>query len=350
MIGRREPYIRANCLFGFDDLVHSSGGDLHTLADQAGLPREAFSNPDILISWPRQGIFCELAAQEPGRPNFGLDHAFSLPNTYPTAGAAIFLSQITHTFEEWLDACERYARYYTNAWVPLLIRDGGPFAYVRLLKDPLAKSPRQQTEGLVATFYRMARTVIDATDEKAHLIRFRHARPCDTQPHEALFDCPVEFEAAHNELVFPHEYLNRPTNGRLAGLEPLLDLYLRYRIAKMPLYDQSVAATVAAGIPIVLNTSLCNLEYFAVSLGLSPKKLQRLLQQENTSFSAILDKVRESLACEMLETTDVPISNICGLLGYTALPAFNLAFKRWVGVAPSIYREFNRRKEKDCDS
>lgn len=64
---------------------------------------------------------------------------------------------------------------------------------------------------------------------------------------------------------------------------------------------------------------------------------------QGLSFSAILDDVRESLAREMLETTDVPIGNICGFLGYAALPAFNLAFKRWTAMSPSAYRERNQR-------
>lgn len=304
----------------------------------------------MLISWPRQGHFCEVAAQELDRPNFGLEHALSLPDTYPNAGASIFLSQITRTFEEWYRACERYARYHTNAWTPLLIVDGSPLACVRLLENPLVLPPRHQTEGLIASLYRMGRKVLNAApDEKAVVVRFRHAKPDDTQMHHDLFGCPVEFQATHNEFVFPREYLARPTNGRLVKLKPLFDTYLRYRIGSMPLYDQSIAATVAVGIPALLGTSLCNAEHFAASLGVSPKKLQRLLREEGTSFTMILEDVRGSLAREMLETTDVPIGNICGFLGYSALPSFNFAFNRWTGMSPSAYRAIHRKSGAGLD-
>lgn len=343
LTGRREAYIRADCLFGFESLIRSFGGDPYDFAERAGLPREAFSNSNMLISWPRQGIFCELAAQELGRPNFGLEHALSLPDTYPNAGAAILLSQVTATFEEWFHACARYARYHTDAWTALLIVDESPLACVRLLENPLVMPPRHQTEGLVASLHLMAKTVLGAeSDEKAHVVRFRHARPEDTRLHQEIFDCPVEFEALHNEFVFSSEYLARPTNGHLVKLKPLLNAYLRYRLGNMPLYDQSIRATVAAGIPAVLGTSLCNAEHFAMSLGLSAKKMQRLLREEGTSFSTLLEDVRQSLAREMLETTDIAIGNICGILGYAALPSFNLAFKRWTDMSPSVYRELNR--------
>lgn len=350
LLGRQEPYIRADCLFGFDALIRSFGGDHYDLADRAGLPRQAFTNSNMLISWPREGIFCELAARELDRPNFGLEHALSLPPTYPNAGAAIFLSQITRTFEEWFRACACYARYHTNAWTPLLIVDDGPLARLRLLENPLVMSPRHQTEGLIATLYLMARTVLSATTEKNQLVRFRHPKPHDTRLHQEIFDCPIEFEAPYNETVFLREHLDHPTNGHLVKLKPLFDVYLRHRISNMPLYDQSIAATVAAGIPAVLGTSLCNLEHFAASLGLSAKKLQRLLRQEGTSFSTILEDVRESLAREMLETTDVSISNISGFLGYAALSAFNLAFKRWTDMSPTSYRELNRIAGVGCEN
>lgn len=348
-IGRREPYCRADCLFGFEALIRSFGGDPYDLAHRVGLPQQAFTNTNMLISWSRQGRFCELAARELNRPDFGLDHALSLPSTYPNAGGSIFLSQITANFEQWYRACERYARYHTNAWTPLLMTDDGPLARVRLLQDPLAESSRHQTEGLLASLYLMARTVLDATTQTAKLVRFRHARPGDIRLHEEIFGCPVEFEAPYNEFIFPRAYLAHPTKGRLVKLRPMFDAYLRYRISAMPSYDQSMTATVAAGIPAVLGTSLCNTEHFATSLGMSAKKLQRLLREEGSCFSAILEEVRESLACEMLKTTDVPIGNIAGFLGYAAFPSFNFAFRRWTGLSPRTYRDLHHKSGKRDD-
>lgn len=56
--------------------------------------------------------------------------------------------------------------------------------------------------------------------------------------------------------------------------------------------------------------------------GISAKKLQRLLAQEQTSFSEILDEVRRSTACRFLEETAIPIQNIAGWLEYSGAPAF----------------------------
>lgn len=73
-------------------------------------------------------------------------------------------------------------------------------------------------------------------------------------------------------------------------------------------------------------------------IGISAKKLQRLLAQEQTSFSEILDEVRRSMACRFLEETAIPIQKLPGRLEYSGAPAFIMAFKRWAGMTPSEFR------------
>ena len=76
----------------------------------------------------------------------------------------------------------------------------------------------------------------------------------------------------------------------------------------------------------------------ADSLGVSVKKLQRLLALENTSFSDILDEVRHTIAVRLLSESDAPISRVAGLLDYSTVPPFTLAFRRWTGVSPRAFR------------
>ncbi|MBL8845828.1 MAG: helix-turn-helix transcriptional regulator [Hyphomicrobium zavarzinii] len=71
----------------------------------------------------------------------------------------------------------------------------------------------------------------------------------------------------------------------------------------------------------------------------SEKKLQRLLSHEGTSFSAILDDVRRAMAVRLLSDTEAPISRIAGLLAYSTPGPFTLAFKRWTGVSPRVFRK-----------
>jgi AraC-like DNA-binding protein len=77
----------------------------------------------------------------------------------------------------------------------------------------------------------------------------------------------------------------------------------------------------------------------AESLGVHPKKLQRLLKDEALSYKDILDEVRQLQALRFLEDTDMKINKISQLLDYTSDISFNTAFKRWYGMSPSHYRK-----------
>ncbi|TDV57376.1 AraC family transcriptional regulator [Actinophytocola oryzae] len=72
-------------------------------------------------------------------------------------------------------------------------------------------------------------------------------------------------------------------------------------------------------------------------LGVSTRTLRRRLEDEGTSFRALLDEVREALAEELLTRGAVPVEDVAYRLGYAEASSFIHAFKRWKGVTPSAF-------------
>ena len=72
--------------------------------------------------------------------------------------------------------------------------------------------------------------------------------------------------------------------------------------------------------------------------GMSPRTLQRRLDEEHTSFVAVLERLRLQKAQALLEDPDVKLIEIAFELGYENPPSFTRAFRRWTGVTPSEYR------------
>jgi AraC-like DNA-binding protein len=72
----------------------------------------------------------------------------------------------------------------------------------------------------------------------------------------------------------------------------------------------------------------------AQQLGMSERSFRRRLGEEGTTFSEILDRVRNSLALRYLEDQRISLQQIAWLLGYSELAGFNHAFKRWFGTSP----------------
>ncbi|MFF5288209.1 helix-turn-helix transcriptional regulator [Paractinoplanes globisporus] len=69
-------------------------------------------------------------------------------------------------------------------------------------------------------------------------------------------------------------------------------------------------------------------------LALSPRTLQRRLADEDTTFQAVLEQTRLSLARHYLDRPDVTIAEIAFLLGYDEPSSFYRAFHRWSGTTP----------------
>lgn len=80
-----------------------------------------------------------------------------------------------------------------------------------------------------------------------------------------------------------------------------------------------------------------SLELCARMLGVTPRTLHRRLAAEGTSFRAIIEAVRSQLARELIDSKRFSLQEVAYRLGYTDFANFRRAFKRWEGVAPSVF-------------
>lgn len=81
-----------------------------------------------------------------------------------------------------------------------------------------------------------------------------------------------------------------------------------------------------------------SVDMVAQKLALSKRTLQRILQEEDTSFKAILDDTRQALAQYYLKQSSISPSEISFLLGFQEVNSFARAFKSWTGHTPNTYR------------
>jgi AraC-like DNA-binding protein len=70
----------------------------------------------------------------------------------------------------------------------------------------------------------------------------------------------------------------------------------------------------------------------------SPRSLERRLNERGVSFKELVSEMRKRLALEYLTSDRHTLTDIAFLLGYSEVSAFNRAFKRWTGSSPLRYR------------
>jgi AraC-like DNA-binding protein len=80
------------------------------------------------------------------------------------------------------------------------------------------------------------------------------------------------------------------------------------------------------------------LDEVAACLGVSPRTLKRRLAAQQISFSELVEEERHQRALLMLRSSQLSLEEITERLGYSTVPNFARAFRRWAGVAPGAYR------------
>ena len=155
------------------------------------------------------------------------------------------------------------------------------------------------------------------------------------------FGCPIHFGAARNAMIFRASDTTRPFVTRnaelLAILAPQLDEELREHKGQETFTEQ-----VTAAIQKKLIGRRPKIQEIARELRLSPRTLQRRLQESGLSFQQILEKARHQLARRYLINSLLELNETAYLLGYEDANSFVRAFRIWEGVPPAHWREAQR--------
>ncbi len=167
-------------------------------------------------------------------------------------------------------------------------------------------------------------------------ILFQHLGGGDTAAYVEAFGVEPTFAAAANELVFDAEFLDLPL--------PQANEWARQTYEELcrELLTSRHARTGMAGrvrdLLVRDPGELPDQAAVAAALHLSPRTLFRRLNDEGTSYRALVEEVRETLAEELLCTAGMTTEQISYRLGYAEPACFVRAFRRWKGTTPHAYR------------
>jgi len=93
-----------------------------------------------------------------------------------------------------------------------------------------------------------------------------------------------------------------------------------------------------------------DLSTVASSLGMSKRKLQRMLSNHGTSFSKLLHDERLRYSCDLLSTTRQTMKEIAGACGFSSSQALSKSFRTTFGMSPSEYRQNSNADHQGLDA
>lgn len=161
-------------------------------------------------------------------------------------------------------------------------------------------------------------------------------RPKSSRAHEDVFQCPVIFEKSDIAVIIDREELATASTRRTTTRSLVTFSDLRRLVETGAPGD--LITSVNELVRLRLLDGEVDIDKIAGFLELGPRTLQRRLNDEGTTFRALVSQVRAKRAIEMLRETEAPMIDIAVELGYSSSSHFTRAFSKTVGLVPSEIR------------
>jgi len=301
------------------------------LAARAGIDPAALG-PDARVPRAALNRLWELAVEATGDPAFGIEASrFAAQTTFHALGYAVLASV---TLKEAFERIIRYRRLIGDV-LELRLIDAGDRYRFQIDVSAQPGVPFQAVDAIAAICARQARLLHAPRPCNPLAVTFAHPAPADAEPYRWAFRAPVGFAMPVNAL----EYARADVEDRLpAGNAELArgndEVLVRY-LAR--LQRSRVASRVEQALLDALPDGAPSKPAIARALGMSARNLQRHLAAEGTSFKALLNEARVSLARGYVDEGRLSVTEIAFVLGFADTSTFSRAFKRWTGLSPREY-------------
>jgi AraC-like DNA-binding protein len=245
-----------------------------------------------------------------------------------------FAAMTASSVREALDLAVRFASTRTSAIGIALYVEGDTASVEIEEKTDLGSLREFAVLALLVGIWQLGRALTGRLLDGAGDCAFPEPDYVQRLPHRER----LRFGQPTHRLVFPASALDIP----LITADPVATQLAREQC------ERELAALVDAGLPGRVRAALNaradapSLPVIARELRVSPRTLKRKLAEHGTTFSAIRDDMRRQRALLLLDNRTLSIGEVAAKLGYSELPNFTRAFRKWTGVTPLAYRERSR--------
>ena len=154
---------------------------------------------------------------------------------------------------------------------------------------------------------------------------------------EDFFRCKVTDSSGPIGLVGQVSDLDAGPAPASASVAPLTWREIRQMVSACP--PRSFGGAVRSTLSNLAHDGDFTLAGLSRVLGLTPRTVQRRLTSEGRVFEQILEEVRRAYAEELLEQTQLILSELAKRLGYSSRQHLIRAFRSWSGMNPGRFRQ-----------
>ena len=311
-------------------ILEDYGFDAETIFLEEGIDREMLLKPGVRITHARADNLWSKISEVIDDPCFGLRGVkFWHPSHFNALGHAWLASG---TLREALERVSRYARI-TGEDRETRLEDTDEGLTVTLSRSLQQPAFMDLTMSILMSACRLNY----GPDLNPVKVNFIHVKPACAEEYYSYFNAPVKFNADEDSITLPIDAVDKRLPIGNPHLAKLNDQYIINYLAELDKNNiaQRVKSTIIDMLP---SGGVCD-EKVAQQLNLSTRSLQRKLQSAQTSFSRLLEEVRQEIAEHYIHDSTVSLTEIAFVLGYSEYSSFYRAYKRWTKIAPSEIRK-----------
>lgn len=153
------------------------------------------------------------------------------------------------------------------------------------------------------------------------------------------FRAEVKFDQHNTAMVFPSRYLEYPVVQNETTLQAFLKTAPYQLLVMVGSEDSTLREQVIAMIGRDFSLAPPSAEQVAKTLNMSVSTLRRRLLEEDTTYQKIKDECRRDSAINYMNSPELSINDVAGLMGFDEPSAFFRSFKRWTEMTPGEYRQ-----------
>ncbi|OOG58736.1 AraC family transcriptional regulator [Polaromonas sp. C04] len=317
--------LRSASLSDYVNLAQSLGLDFHSMMRQVGLSPRCLDDPETLVSTESVRELLENSAHATGVEDFAL--RLAARRTLSNLGPISLVLKEESTPRQALDTLCRYLRLINPSLIVQVEDAAGTVTIREEMLGSQSLSMRQPMELAVGVMFRILRELV-GPQWRPLRVCFVHRPPRDLAGHRAFFGTRVDFNQEFNGLVCAAADLRTRHAHADTGISRFARDHLDRALSR---HSQGARDTVRQLIAALLPGGRCTAQQVAQHLNVDRRTLHRHLAAEGTTFSELLDEVRSELVLRHLRDSDLPLSAVASLLGFSAPSAFSHWFRSAFG-------------------